>query len=460
VLSSPDNAVFLEPREIHSRSLTEGGFIQDSWSVLDKVTVNLGARYDAQQLYGNSGKLGLTLPHQWSPRLGVIFDPTQQGRAKLFANYARYYESVPVHLADASLSGTPNIVATHPGLGMGCDVRSAQDSYCLTDSGRLVGDANRGNAPSTAQSASQRFGAIGGIAKAIDPEIKPSSSDELVLGGEYEVLRDARAGVSYTRRWLNYFIEDMSNDGLQTYFLANPGYGMASDFPAARRNYDAVTFYLMKSFADRWLASASYTVSYLRGNLGGLFRAQNGELDPNHNADFDSKVYTINADGPLPGDHTHDIKIFGARDWPLSRVQGLSTGAALRARSGEPINYWAGDGGYGPQINLLLPRGAGGRQPWNGSLDLNLSYRYLLPGGQAVTASIDVFNLLNWQARTAVDESYTLAPAQNRPNAPLAEAYRQDTRMPLAAEDLNPNFMSPTKYQPPRVFRLGLRSTF
>jgi hypothetical protein len=461
VLVSPDNPASLEPRHISSRTMTEGGFVQDSWSVFDRITVNLGARYDSQQLYGNGGKLGLSLPNQWSPRLGVIFDPTQEGRSKLFANFARYYQNVGVHLADASLSGTPNIVATHPGIGADapCDVRLPP--YCQNDAGRVVGDVNRGSAANTAWSASQRYGAIGGTAKAIDPDVKASSSDEVVLGGEYELFRDARAGVSYTRRWLNRFIEDSSDDGLQTYFLSNPGYGMASGFPRAERNYDALTLYFIKTFGAGWLASTSYTLSSLRGNIGGLFRAQNGELDPNHNADFDSKVYTINAYGPLPGDHAHDIKLFGARDWALARSHRLSTGLALRARSGEPINYWAGDSQYGPQINLLLPRGAGGRLPWNYGVDVDVGYRLTLPTGQAVVFTIDVFNVLNFQRRTQVDESYTLAAVQGKPGGALTDAFTQSTpHRALEASDLNPNFLNATKYQAPRVFRFGLRGSF
>jgi hypothetical protein len=461
VLVSPDNPASLEPRHISSRATTEGGFVQDSWSVLDKITVNLGARYDSQQLYGNGGKLGLSLPNQWSPRLGVIFDPTQQGRAKLFANFARYYQNLGVHLADASLSGTPNIVTSHPGLGPDapCDVRTPP--YCQNEAGRVVGDVNRGSAPNTAWSASQRYGAIGGTAKAIDPDIQASSSDEVVLGGEYELLRDARAGVSYTRRWLNRFIEDSSDDGLQTYFLSNPGYGMAADFPRAERTYDALTFYFVKTFSHDWLGSASYTLSSLRGNIGGLFRAQNGELDPNHNADFDSKVYTINAYGPLPGDHTHDIKLFGARDWAVARAHRLSSGLALRARSGDPINYWAGDAQYGPQINLLQPRGSAGRLPWNYSVDVNLGYRFSLFGGQSLTFTVDAFNLLNLQARTQVDESYTLSAVQGKQNGTVKDAFTQSTpHRGLEASDLNPNFLNPTRYQAPRVFRFGLRGTF
>ena len=41
----------------------------------------------------------------------------------------------------------------------------------------------------------------------------------------------------------------MSRDNGQTYFLGNPGYGIAKDFPKAERKYDAVTLYFTKAFA-------------------------------------------------------------------------------------------------------------------------------------------------------------------------------------------------------------------
>ena len=47
-------------------------------------------------MFGGDGRLSLALPNQVSPRLGLIWDPTQIGKAKLFANYARFYENVPV----------------------------------------------------------------------------------------------------------------------------------------------------------------------------------------------------------------------------------------------------------------------------------------------------------------------------------------------------------------------------
>ena len=54
----------------------------------------------------------------------------------------------------------------------------------------------------------------------------------LTAAGE-EMLRDTRIGASYSKRWMNSIIEDMSRDEARTYFLGNPGQGIANDFPKA-----------------------------------------------------------------------------------------------------------------------------------------------------------------------------------------------------------------------------------
>jgi hypothetical protein len=442
-LRGPDDPVALDPLHIKTKTLNAGGFIQDSWSVLDKVTINAGIRYDVQQLYAASGALGLSLPNQWSPRIGVIWDPTQEGHAKVFGNYARYYESVPLALNDLTLSGQPSVLGTHPASSCTADGKCTQNS--------IVNDP---------ANPSRRFSSFGAGATPIDPDIKPTSSDEIVIGGEYEILKNARLGATYTRRWLNSWIEDFSRDNLQTFDLGNPGYGIASDFPKAQRNYDAVTMYFAKAFGDQWLAQASWTISSLRGNIGGLFRSSTSQLDPNHNADFDQKAFTINQYGPLPGDHTHDIKAFLARDWQVAPQHSISTGVALRGKSGEPINFYGGDENYGPGINLLLPRGSGGRLPWNFGSDLNVAYRYSIDKDKSISFTVDVFNVFNFQAITSVDEQYTQTNALGRQNGSLADARTQDGGRGLYTSEVNPNYRSPTSYQSPRVFRFGIRSTF
>jgi outer membrane receptor protein involved in Fe transport len=453
VLLGPDNPSFLEPFHVKTTSVIGGGFLQDSWSVMDKFTVNAGLRYDVQSLYSASGQLGLTMPNEWSPRLGVIFDPTQEGRSKFFGNFARYYENVPLGIADASLSGEPSVLATYNGA---CNVAATKTSpYCQNNSFRVNGNP--------AFSPSQKWGTFGAGATPIDPNIQPTSSNELVFGGEYEIFKDSRLGLTYTHRWVDHWIEDMSHDDRQTFFIGNPGYGIASDFPKAQRDYDAATLYFMKTFGDDWLTSASYTVSYLRGNIGGLFN-QNGELDPNHNADFDTKTIMTNSYGPLPGDHTHDIKIFGAKDWKLSTTNGLSTGLAFRAKSGGPIDFLGADSIYGSGIYELLPRGSGGRLPWVYDIDINLGYRLAIDKERTIGISMDIFNLFNFQEVTSVDENYTgsfVAPHQGGPLAATTVYPSNGPPRPINVyQDKNINFLSPTGFQTPRQFRFGLRGTF
>ena len=77
-LLGPDQARLLDSYRALSSSRTLGGFVQDSWSVHDLVTFNVGLRYDTQWLRGGD-QLALVLAHQWSPRLGLIVDPTRSG---------------------------------------------------------------------------------------------------------------------------------------------------------------------------------------------------------------------------------------------------------------------------------------------------------------------------------------------------------------------------------------------
>ena len=77
------------------KSTIIGGFLQDSWSIMDKVTLNVGLRYDTLALYGGTAMLGIALNDQWSPRIGFVYDPTQQGRAKIYANYGALLRAHP-----------------------------------------------------------------------------------------------------------------------------------------------------------------------------------------------------------------------------------------------------------------------------------------------------------------------------------------------------------------------------
>lgn len=62
-----------------------GGYLQNEWKAMDKLTVNYGARFDASRAYVNES--------QFSPRFGTVYDLTK--KTKIHAGFARYFTPPP-----------------------------------------------------------------------------------------------------------------------------------------------------------------------------------------------------------------------------------------------------------------------------------------------------------------------------------------------------------------------------
>ncbi|HZI16393.1 MAG TPA: TonB-dependent receptor [Myxococcus sp.] len=464
-LEGPDTPVFLANKEGTSTSVTMGGFVQNSWSVLDKVTINAGLRYDVQTIWGLDGQVGLHLPNQWSPRIGAIYDFTQQGRSKVFVNFARFYENVPLDMADLSFPQQQLLSATYNAPACNPSDPNLLETECAAARNRTpIG--NR-------ESPNQLWNQEGGDRVPVDPGIRAQSADEIMVGGEYEILL-GRFGLAYTRRKLNDVIEDMSRDDGNTFFLGNPGKGYSQDFPLARREYDAVNVYYQKNFSDGWLAQASYTWSKLRGNYSGLFRADTGQLSPNLTRDFDILSLTFNREGPLPGDRTHSIKVFGAKEFMLAKTTSLNVGTSYRGRSGTPLNYLGAHPRRSGSETFILPRGSAGRLPWVNTIDTHVGVSQKLASDYTLSLSLDVFNLFNFQQVTNVDQTLTNTrvyaieqggkPADLTacltPNNPECKVISTTNNLPITPADINPNFKRPTAYQAPRSIRLGAKLSF
>lgn len=224
------NVILQDSTTARTTSTVIGGFVQDSWQILDKVTLNAGLRYDTQTMFGADGTVGLSLPNQWSPRVGVIYDFSQQGRSKVYAYYARFYETVPLNIADRAFPGEVQVGASHNTAS--CDPSVNPNSEgCRGSTGLTRGDAAYGNGVSNPN---QFYNRTGGDKVPVDPDIKAQSSDQIVIGGEYEVFPDARLALNYTHSYLNQAIEDMSRDEANTYFLGNPA--LASRRTSPRRS--------------------------------------------------------------------------------------------------------------------------------------------------------------------------------------------------------------------------------
>ena len=468
---------------LKSKSVIIGGFLQDSWSVLDKVTVNLGLRWDGQYVYDKDGLLGLKLANEWSPRIGFVWDPTQQGRAKIFANYGRYYEAVPLDIADRALSGESQILANHD-----CDPRVVGSAGCDAATVKRGSNIARPNV---------KWRNVAVDKTTVDPDLQPTANDEIVAGGEYEILPNARLGVSYTYRNLVRTIEDMSADNGNTYFVGNPGEGIATSFPKAERKYHAVTVQFTKNFSDLWQAQISYTWSQLRGNYEGLFVNDTGQLDPNINATFDLAQLLVNQTGPLAADVTHTVKVYASKEFVILPVLSLSIGLTYTGASGPPISYTgpSNETGYGPGNVYILERGQGGRLPWVHSIDARLAVTYRFSKDSTFSVGVDGFNLFNFQNPIRVDQEYVTLPSLTGggrdpgpivngkqgsipapygvngnlprggviagPNGPeLKTVVLPDPDQQPQTYAINPNWGRPTQYQAVRSFRFTARFTF
>jgi hypothetical protein len=218
--------------------------------------------------------------------------------------------------------------------------------------------------------------------------------------------------------------------------------------------------------------------AYLRGNWAGLFRPESGQLDPNINSDFDLVSLLPNRTGPLPGDKTHQFKLYAAKDFTLRRWLNAIVGASFRARSGEPTSHLGAHVLYGSDEAFILPRGSGERLPPVFNFDGHVGFGFRLSKESELTVSFDVFNLFNFQGVTAVDDSFTFAPVNPIVNGTAADLPTQDpntkkwtcgetckltdaeTGGAFDGENVNPNFGNPTNYQDPRQFRFSAKVTF
>ncbi len=489
-ITAPDEFFRQTTQTAAVKSTSIGGFVQDSWNIVDLVTLNAGVRLDQQTIVGADGNTGLVLNNQISPRIGLVYDFTQSGRSKIFANYARYYESVPLDMADRSFPGERQASAIHARLptnpgARGNITKEGVPEGCnpLADIGQVKNqcqDPNNALHIGGPTDPSQYTYQVGGDRVPVDPNIQPQSADEIALGGEYEVVSDGRVGVNFSNRRMNNVIEDMSRDEANTYFIGNPGSGLAKDFPKAERNYNALTVYFNKAFSDLWLAQVSYTWSENKGNYAGLFRPETLQLDPNINSDFDLISLLPNRTGPLPGDRTHVIKVFGSKEFVITGSMSISTALTYKGRSGTPIEYLGSHLVYGADEVFVLPRGSGGRMPWFHTVDARLGFNYKFTKDNVLQVAVDVFNVLNLQAVTAVDQRFTASevlPVQvvtddKNPKSPQEQIciagndpycvnpLKAADGTPVTVDALNKNYKNPTQYQAPLSVRIGVRVSF
>ena len=173
----------------------------------------------------------------------------------------------------------------------------------------------------------------------------------------------------------------------------------------AKRIFKGIEFTARKQFSNTLWAQASYLLSSLKGNYSGAIQEVSGQTDPGINATYDYYQLTTNTSGFLDLDRRHQGRIDAVYTAPF----GLSTGLQFYVRSGLPISRNGFFNNCYTTELFLDPRGTVfGRQertPVDYEMNLSLAYNANI-GPVTITPQIYIFNLLNRQTPTTVDQVF------------------------------------------------------
>lgn len=380
-------------------------YAQDSWKMMPNFTLNLGVRWEQQKVGNREGQWAINLDKNLAPRLGAIWDVKNNGRSKLYVNYGRFYESIPMDINLRSFGGEISVQVNN------------LDPIPGHYTPGTVGPASGGGVPAQSQGRPFRF--LGGHLTPVDPNLKGQYIDEYLGGYDYEIAPNLMVGVKGTYRNLGQVIEDMLVIAEGDYFIANPGSGIGvnagfldnDEAPAvkAKRKYTGVELHAQKRFSNNYQFFTSYVWSRLEGNYDGTFQVSTGQLDPNINSAYDYADFAVNNSGLLSNDRTHQLKFYGSYTVPTGVANGLDIGGAFHWQSGTPLTGLGFEfAGYRNYEYYLTKRGELGRGPSDYEADLHLGYPIAFGNGMRVGLLLDVFNLLNRQSATRLDDRMDL----------------------------------------------------
>ena len=220
-------------------------YAQDTWRFNKYVTALLGLRQEQERLIGSPDaagvKSGYSFTAQWSPRIGVTVDPLGRGTTKVYYNFGRFHEFIPLDLAERSLSSESDFRNAEwiPAFtGSGTDKHVIIDPVTrtvtpLVDAAHLVSCGS--GAPGSPQQNCRDAGFFPSTvstsvssAVAILPGTKLGYSDEHLIGFEQQFPHNFVLSLRYQDRRIKRIVEDAalvapeSADFFgQAYFIGN-----------------------------------------------------------------------------------------------------------------------------------------------------------------------------------------------------------------------------------------------
>ena len=496
-------------------NLSHAFFIQDKWQPTRRLSLNLGIRFEQENLPTFNG-IPSGVDFSWgdkiAPRLGFAYDLFGDGKTKVFGSYGQFYDRVKFALPRGLFGGDiflEDYFEIFPGESASTfDINNVVGGFTGSSvcpaSGFIVAGA-RSRCQRNLRVNANEPGASPYQNGAVDPNLKPFRQTELTFGAERQISRDYVFRARYTYKNVDEAVEDagiVNAAGSEAYIIGNPGAGLhlqtLTDLGYVnsvrpKRRYDGLEFVLEKRLSANWYFNANYTYSRLHGNYTGLTSSDEphlveGRLSPGVSRAFDLPFIGFTAEGgpdngPLPTDRPHVFNVYGAYifDWMGSKSNSTELSFFQTVTSGTPMTTSIyGQSSVTPQV--FYHRGDLGRSPTFSQTDFNVTHRYRFGRDDRFSMAFD-FNVLNlWDQDTVTGIYPTMNTTTGRPNADAmfasapsaqrsrlyANAYTTGALLqPILAHlnadpanRLDQRYGRDQLFQGPRVIRFGFRFLF
>jgi hypothetical protein len=396
-------------------------FIQDNWTIGNKLTLNLGLRTEDEKVPSFRPEYLETAIHfdmkdKLAPRLGAAYDVYGDGRVKVFGSWGTYYDWTKYNLPRGSFGAETWCIyyRSLDTLDLSSINLSNMPGRDLWSAGGNTGGCRDRRVPSFADS--------------IDPELRPMKQSSTSAGLDFQLGRNSVLTMHFIHNDLLETVEDLGvldAQGNEVYVIGNPGKGnpvqpvstATGSFiqPKPIRQYDALELGWSKRFSNNYFFSANYTLSRLYGNYAGLASSdeittpttgvsattaqqQAGSIaraggNVNRAWDLDELLFdshgNLDVKGRLATDRPHVLKLYGAYDFPF----GTNIGAFIYAGSGTPMSTYVVTTN---QIPVFVEgRGDMGRTPVYSRTDLLLSHALTMANTRKLRFELNVINLFN-----------------------------------------------------------------
>lgn len=451
--------------DIHTTNI--GLFLQDAWTINNRLTVNLGVRTERERVPTYTS--GTDIPEfgiefkfadKLAPRVGFAYDVKGDGNWKVFGSWGIFYDIFKLELPRGSFGGDKWLEYYYTLDNFNWNTLVDNSSCPPTCSGTLF---------RTTDFRHPSFGA-----DSIEPNLKPMKQQEMTAGIDHQLNDAMSIGIRYVHKQVDRAIEDtgaLDANSNEIYIIANPGEGLTElaninprvNLPKPVRDYDSVEIAFEKRMRNNWYLRPSYLWSRLYGNYSGLSQSdENGRTSPNVGRLWDYPLMMfqdggIPALGPLATDRPHQFKTQLIYQFNF----GTSVGLNQYVASGLPVTR---EIGIYPGNNLpvtYLGRGSDGRTPMFSQTDLQVQHSFNMSSGRSLSLVLNVLNLLNQDTAVSKFSTYQQGNNSVTPDETLFYSGRQTLESLIPTQAVkDPRFLMDNGFQAPIQARIGIKFLF